>query len=88
MCLGMPGKVVEIGDAAHQRATVDVAGVHQDISIAMLADDELRVGDWVLVHVGLALSTMDEDEAAETLDALKSLNEMYEEQLPDYFPAQ
>ena len=87
MCLGIPGQIVEISDHDQQRAKVDVEGVRREVSVALIGlegPDGARVGDWVLVHVGFAMSKIDEEEARETLDALKVLGDMYEQELSDY----
>jgi hydrogenase expression/formation protein HypC len=87
MCLGIPGRIVEISDPAQLRAKVDVDGVRREISVALLGldgPDGAQVGDWVLVHVGFAMAKIDEAEARETLDALKALGDMYEQELSDY----
>ena len=73
MCLGIPGQVVEIVDAEQSLAKVDVNGVRRNISIRLLADDNLQVGDWVLVHVGFAMAKIDEHEAKLTLDQLQKM---------------
>jgi hydrogenase expression/formation protein HypC len=79
MCLGIPGRVVAIDDAARKLATVDIGGVRRRINIACIVDDahpaEACVGDWVLVHVGFAMARIDEREAAETLRILHELGE-------------
>jgi hydrogenase expression/formation protein HypC len=79
MCLGIPGKIVRIDDAARKLATVDVSGVRRQVNIACIVDAahpvESCVGDWVLVHVGFAMSRIDEREAAETLKILAELGE-------------
>ena len=79
MCLGIPGRIVAIDDAANRLATVDVSGVRRQINIACIVDDdhppEACVGDWVLVHVGFAMSRIDEAQAAETLRILAELGE-------------
>ena len=79
MCLGIPGRIVKIDDAERKLATVDVSGVRRQINIACIVDDEHPVercvGDWVLVHVGFAMSRIDEQEAAETLRILTELGE-------------
>ena len=67
MCLGIPGQVVDIVDAEQSLAKVDVNGVAGTISVRLLADDSLQVGDWVLVHVGFAMAKIDETEAQLTL---------------------
>lgn len=87
MCLGIPGQVVEIHDPEQLRAKVDVEGVRREVSVAILGiggQDGVKVDDWVLVHVGFAMARIDEAEARETLDALKRLGEMYEQELSDY----
>ncbi len=87
MCLGIPGQIVEISDPAQLRAKVDVDGVRREVSVALLGLDGpegAQVGDWVLVHVGFAMAKIDEAEARETLDALKALGDMYEQELSDY----
>jgi hydrogenase expression/formation protein HypC len=79
MCLGIPGKIVRIDDAARKLAVVDVSGVRRQVNIACIVDEahpvESCVGDWVLVHVGFAMSRIDEREAAETLKILAELGE-------------
>ena len=75
MCLGIPGRIVKIDDAARMLATVDVSGVKRQVNIACIVDEEHPVsscvGEWVLVHVGFAMSRIDELEAAETLKILR-----------------
>jgi hydrogenase expression/formation protein HypC len=71
MCLAIPGKIVEIVDAENQIAKVEVGGVRRNINIGML--DETRIGDYVLIHVGFAMSKIDEQEAAETLRVLQEM---------------
>jgi hydrogenase expression/formation protein HypC len=79
MCLGIPGRIVKIDDEARKLATVDVGGVKRQVNIACIVDDahpaEDCVGDWVLVHVGFAMSRINEQEAAETLKILTELGE-------------
>jgi hydrogenase expression/formation protein HypC len=79
MCLGIPGEVVEIVDASTQLAKVDIAGVRRPVNLACVVDDEHPisdcVGDWVLVHVGFAMSRIDADEARKTLALLSELGE-------------
>jgi hydrogenase expression/formation protein HypC len=71
MCLGIPGQIVEIDADNDQLARVDVTGVRRIINIGLLEDEVLAVGDWVLIHVGFAMSKIDEDEAAVALASLK-----------------
>ncbi|MER8465843.1 HypC/HybG/HupF family hydrogenase formation chaperone [Mesorhizobium sp. M1396] len=79
MCLGIPGKILKIDDHAKKLATVDVSGVRRQINIACIVNEHHSVddcvGDWVLVHVGFAMSRIDEDQAAETLKILTELGE-------------
>jgi hydrogenase expression/formation protein HypC len=81
MCLGIPGQVVEIVDAEQSLAKVEVSGVRRTISVRLLADEDLRTGDWVLVHVGFAMAKIDEEEAALTLAAMKKLGQAYDDEL-------
>ena len=79
MCLGIPGRIVKIDDAANMLAIVDVGGVRRKVNIACIVDEEHPVsscvGEWVLIHVGFAMSRLDEAEAAETLRILTELGE-------------
>jgi hydrogenase expression/formation protein HypC len=79
MCLGIPGRIIEINDVAKKLATVDVGGVKRQINIACIVNDEHPVnscvGDWVLIHVGFAMSRINEQEAALTLQILTELGE-------------
>jgi hydrogenase expression/formation protein HypC len=79
MCLGIPGRIVAITSVANKLATVDVLGVKREINIACIVNDEHPVahciGDWVLVHVGFAMSRIDEKEAQLTLEVLQMLGE-------------
>jgi hydrogenase expression/formation protein HypC len=81
MCLGIPGQIVEITDAAGYLAKVDVNGIKRTISIRLLADQPLQDGDWVLVHVGFAMSRIDEQEADLTLAAVKQMGQSYDDEL-------
>ena len=79
MCLGIPGQIIEISNAEQQLAKVDIAGVRRPVNIVCIIDEdhpiESCVGDWVLVHVGFAMSRIDEDEAIKTLELLSELGE-------------
>jgi hydrogenase expression/formation protein HypC len=79
MCLGIPGQIVRLDDADALLATVDVCGVRRQINLAcIIADDDpfaACLGDWVLVHVGFAMSRIDEAEAQKTLALLEELGE-------------
>jgi hydrogenase expression/formation protein HypC len=79
MCLGIPGRVVAITDTGNKLGMVDVCGVRRQINLACVVNEqhsvESCVGDWVLVHVGFAMSRIDEQEAQLTLDLLRQLGE-------------
>jgi hydrogenase expression/formation protein HypC len=68
MCLGIPAQIVEVVDAEAGIAKGEISGVRRNVSVALCP--EAQVGDWVLVHVGFALATIDEDEAQATLELL------------------
>ena len=72
MCLGIPGQLVEFVDANDQLARVDVSGVTRIINIGLLEDEDLQPGDWVLIHVGFAMSKIDEEEANLALASLQA----------------
>lgn len=79
MCLATPGRIVAIDDVARKLAVVDISGIRRQISVACIVDAdhpiERCVGDWVLVHVGFAMSRIDEAQAAATLQILRELGE-------------
>ncbi len=82
MCLGIPAQVIELIDAELQLAKVDVSGIRRIINVALL-DGEVEVGDWVLLHVGFAMSRIDEDEALATRELLEQLGSPYEQELDE-----
>ena len=79
MCLAIPGKIVEIVDVENRIAKVEVGGVRRNVNIGMLPENDTNVGDYVLIHVGFAMSKVDEHEAEETLRLLKELGEYQNE---------
>jgi hydrogenase expression/formation protein HypC len=81
MCVGIPAKVVAIGASGPHTATVDVEGVQREVNTLLLEDEGLAVGDWVLLHVGFAMSKIDEAEAAETLAFMRELGSVYDEEV-------
>lgn len=81
MCLGIPGQIIEIVDETFQIARVDVSGVKRGVSIALLAEEGVSPGDWVLIHVGFAMSKIDEQEAQETMKALQEMGQAYDDEL-------
>ena len=85
MCLAIPGQIVEIVDEANRLAKVDVAGVRRAVNIGLLDEDGKGVepGDWVLIHVGFAISQVDEEEALATRRLLERMGEEYEQELEE-----
>ena len=81
MCLAIPGRILEIVDEVNRLAKVDVAGVRRTVNIGLL--DDACVGDWVLIHVGFALSKVDEAEAEATLTLLQGMGRDYEAELEE-----
>jgi hydrogenase expression/formation protein HypC len=79
MCLGIPAQIVELVDADAGIAKAEISGVRRNVSIALCP--EARVEDWVLVHVGFALSRIDEEQARETLALLEQMGEAYEQEV-------
>ncbi len=73
MCLGIPGQIVELLDNTPSIAKVDVSGVKRNVNVLLVASEGIALGDWVLIHVGFAMSKINEQEARETLKALQSL---------------
>jgi hydrogenase expression/formation protein HypC len=71
MCLGIVGQVVSISQHHPDLASVDVAGTPRDINIAMLAGEDLKSGDWILIHAGFAMEKIDEETAREQVAALR-----------------
>ncbi|MBE3558968.1 MAG: HypC/HybG/HupF family hydrogenase formation chaperone [Ktedonobacteraceae bacterium] len=81
MCLGIPGKVIEIADETFQIAKVDVSGVKRGVNISLIASEDVVPGDWVLIHVGFAMSKINEQEAQQTLAALQAMGDPYTDEL-------
>ncbi len=81
MCLGIPGQLQELSGSDEDLARVDVSGVTRIINIGLLADEDLNPGDWVLIHVGFALSKIDEEEAALALASLQLMGQAYDDEL-------
>ena len=86
MCLGIPGQVVEIVDASQHKAIAEVDGVRREINVGLVMGDVggLNVGDWVLIHVGFAMSKIDEEEAARNLAWLKELGSVYDDEIEQF----
>ena len=83
MCLAIPGKIVAIVDAENDIAKVEVGGVRRNINIGMLDKEDARIGDYVLIHVGFAMSKIDEKEAEDTLRLLEELGS-YETEIDQF----
>ena len=81
MCLAIPGQIVEITDAENSLARVDVVGVRRTVNVGLL--DGIEPGDWVLIHVGFALSKIDEEEAMATRRLLELMGAEYEQELEE-----
>ena len=85
MCLAIPGQVVELLDSHEHLARVDVSGVGRIVNIALLEDEVLQPGDWVLIHVGFAMSKIDEAEAALALASLQLMGQAYDDELAAFW---
>lgn len=85
MCLAIPGQILEMVDEANRLARVDVAGVRRNVNVGLLDDDGEGVGpgDWVLIHVGFAISQVDEEEALATRRLLEGMGAAYEQELEE-----
>ena len=85
MCLGIPGQIIEIVDEDLQLAKANVSGVRRNINIGLVntEDEKIAIGDWVLIHVGFALSRIDEAEAQSTLGVLEEIGAAYEQELAE-----
>jgi hydrogenase expression/formation protein HypC len=82
MCLGIPGEIVEIMTDREDFAMVSVAGVKRAVNIGLLTEDEqLKAGDWILIHVGFALAKIDEAEATHSIRMLEGMGQTYTDEL-------
>jgi len=81
MCLGIPGQIVEMHPQIEHLARVDVNGVGRMINVGLLEDEQLAPGDWVLIHVGFAMSKIDEQEAAQALASLQMMGGMFTDEV-------
>ena len=81
MCLGIPGQIIDIVDDENSIAKVEVSGVKRNVSIALVRPEGIEPGDWVLIHVGFAMSKIDEIEAHETMKALELMGQAYTDEL-------
>jgi hydrogenase expression/formation protein HypC len=83
MCLAIPGKIVEIVDEENSIAKVEVGGVRRNVNVGMLDREEAAVGNYVLIHVGFAMTRIDEKEAQETLRVLEEIGQ-YQDELDQF----
>jgi hydrogenase expression/formation protein HypC len=84
MCLAIPAQVLEMVDEANRLARVDVGGVRRNVNVLLLDDEGgVGAGDWVLVHVGFAISRVDEAEALATRRLLEEMGDAYESELEE-----
>jgi hydrogenase expression/formation protein HypC len=86
MCLAVPGRILDVVDEANRLARVDVAGVHRNVNIGLLDEADgggVEPGDWVLIHVGFAISQVDEEEAMATRRLLEQMGAEYEQELEE-----
>ncbi|CAN5344270.1 HypC/HybG/HupF family hydrogenase formation chaperone [soil metagenome] len=83
MCLGIPGQVIEFLDETDQLAKVEVTGVKRNINVGLVRDEGLEIGDWVLIHVGFAMSIIDEDEASTAMEGLQLLGEQFDTEVEE-----
>ena len=83
MCLGIPGQIISISDATKKLGMIDVSGVQREVNLACIMPEDgnidALIGEWALVHVGFAMSRIDEEEAAKTMEVLLMLGEAQEE---------
>jgi hydrogenase expression/formation protein HypC len=82
VCLAIPGQIVEVTDPELRLGTVEVAGVRRTVNLGLIPEDAAS-GDWVLIHVGFALSRIDEAEARATLQLLQEMGAEYEQELEE-----
>jgi hydrogenase expression/formation protein HypC len=85
MCLAIPGQVVELLDNHEHLARVDVSGVGRIVNVGLLEDEALAPGDWVLIHVGFAMSKIDEEEASLALASLQLMGQAYDDELEAFW---
>ena len=82
MCVSIPGQITNIIDSAHRIALIDILGQPRTINLGLLSADEGAVGDWVLVHAGLAISPVDATDAHTILTMLQACDQLDQEERP------
>lgn len=83
MCFRIPGRIVAIHGPQDMQARVDVEGSEREVSLSMVTEDDPAVGDWVLIHMGVAVEVIDVDRAAEVQEGLQLLGRAQERALAD-----
>ena len=81
MCLGIPGQIIDIVDDENSIAKVNVSGVKRNVNVFLVRPEGIGPGDWVLIHVGFAMSKIDEKEAYETMKSLQSMGDVFTDEL-------
>lgn len=81
MCLGIPGQIIELLEDPPDLAKVDVAGVKRNVNVGLVSPEGIAAGDWVLIHVGFAMSKIDEEQAKKSLNFLEGLGQTYQDEL-------
>jgi hydrogenase expression/formation protein HypC len=81
MCLGIPGQIIDMVDDANSIAKVIVSGVKRNVNVVLVRPEGIGPGDWVLIHVGFAMSKIDENEAYETMKSLQLMGDVYTDEL-------
>jgi hydrogenase expression/formation protein HypC len=79
MCLSIPSKVVKISDDKTM-CTVDTMGVQRDANLMMMGEEDIKVGDYVLLHIGFVMNKIDEDEALASIETYKEILELMDEE--------
>lgn len=80
MCLGIPGQIVELAGAEKQFGQVEVAGTERPVYLGILAPEEVQVGTWVLINAGMAIRSLEADEASQLLQFIEELDRQFEEE--------
>ena len=78
MCLSIPSKVVKISED-QTMCTVDTMGVQRDANLMMMTDDEVKLGDYVLLHIGFVMNKIDEEEALASIEGYREMLELMDE---------
>ncbi len=84
MCLGIPGQIIDFVDEENNIARAEVSGVRRNVNVGLLRGEGIGPGDWVLIHVGFAMSKLDEREAQETLKLLYEMGNAFQDELRMY----